>query len=65
MAKQMYKCQANAHGEATVMVKLDAHVKRRMNALLTRDESTLVVKLNARGEAAYKHSRVEAKLEQV
>ena len=31
-----------------------------MNALLTRDEATLVVKQNARGEAAYERSATHA-----
>ena len=45
MKKQAYEHSANAHGKSRLVAS------QRINSLAsTRDEATLVVKLNARGE---------------
>ena len=53
-AEQIYEHQANAHGEAILAVKLNAHDKTVYECPANaRDEATLTAKLNARGEMVY------------
>jgi len=48
----VYEHSANAHSEATLAVKLDAHAKRMYERYANaRDEATLVIKLDAHDEA--------------
>jgi len=57
--KATYERPSNAHSEGTLVTKMHM-VKRRMNALLTRDKAILVVKLNTRDEAAYERPAINA-----